>query len=162
MIYSLCRSDGNAFTSAAAPSPAPPGPSLQPSPPGSTTQPTPFFQGGPAQSPPRSRPATPGQKPGKQAISPPSTQQDPHTQKKTQSSKTKRIVGISIASVLGFIILTLALLLCVPWCFTRSKKYYQISKRHEIQPYLGAREDQLNYSGPLPLPSTPIEESKPL
>lgn len=147
--------------------------------------PSPFFQGAPTQSPPRSGTTSPrsgttsprsgttspsttspssnttsgsGQRAGNRAASPPA-QQEANAQKKSQSSKTKRIVGISIASVIGFIILVLALLLCLPWCFSRSKDYYRTTKRHEIQPYMGARENPLN-NGSSRYPNNQSEKGK--
>ena len=146
-----CRSDGNPFNTSA-PMPSPEAPSLQPSPPS---------QGSPTanqSAPPHSGTPSSGQKPGKQTDSP-TAQPEPNTEKKTQSSKTKRIVGISIASVLGFIILILALLLCMPWCFSRSKKYYQATKRPEVRPYMGARENSFN-NGSFSQPNKQIENGK--
>ncbi|XP_021856913.1 protein STRUBBELIG-RECEPTOR FAMILY 3 isoform X2 [Spinacia oleracea] len=171
------KSDGNLFNTSAAPVSAPPAPS---------TPPSPFFPGGPTQTPPRSGTTSPssgtissnstsqssgtassnssttsgsGQRPRTHAASP-STHQDSNTVKKTQSSKTKRIVGISIASVIGFIILVLALLLCLPWCFSRSKDYYRTTKRHEIQPYMGPREYPPLHNGPSRQPNNLAEKAQ--
>lgn len=178
ILYYSCRSDGNLFNTSAAPVSAPPAPS---------TPPSPFFPGGPTQTPPRSGTTSPssgtissnstsqssgtassnssttsgsGQRPRTHAASP-STHQDSNTVKKTQSSKTKRIVGISIASVIGFIILVLALLLCLPWCFSRSKDYYRTTKRHEIQPYMGPREYPPLHNGPSRQPNNLAEKGNP-
>ena len=145
-----CRSDGNPFNTSAAPVPSPSPPSLGPSPPS---------QGSPManqSAPPRSSTPSSGQKPGKQTDSP-TAQLKPNTERKTQSSKTKRIVGISIASVLGFIILILALLLCMPWCFSRSRKYYQDTKRQEVGPYMGATENPFS-NGSFNQPNKQIEK----
>ncbi|CAO2814470.1 unnamed protein product [Amaranthus hypochondriacus] len=134
--------------------PSPPDPSVLPSPPDPSVLPSPITQEAPTQSPARSgssassnttspnssTTSSSGQTPGNHTVSPP--MQSPPTQQvqKTQSAKTRRIVGISIASVIGFIILVLALLLCLPWCFRRSRAYYRATTRHEIRPYMGARE----------------------
>ena len=150
----LNRRDDNPFNTTAAPLPSPPAPSVLPSPPDPSVLPSPITQEVPTQSPARSgtspssnttspsssATSSSGQRPGNHTVSPP--MQSPPTQQvpKPQSAKTRRIVGISIASVIVFIILVLALLLCLPWCFRRSRAYYRATKRHEIQPYMGARE----------------------
>uniref|UniRef100_A0A803N1L5 Protein kinase domain-containing protein n=1 Tax=Chenopodium quinoa TaxID=63459 RepID=A0A803N1L5_CHEQI len=150
--------DGNLFNTSVSPASSPTA---------SPVTPSPFFPGAPTQAPPRSGTTSPssgttssnsstspgsgiissnpsstsgsGQRPGTRTA-PSSTHEDPNTEKKTQASKTKRIVGISIASVIGFIIMVLALLLCLPWCFSRSKDYFRTTKRHEIRPYMGPRD----------------------
>uniref|UniRef100_A0A803MZ23 Protein kinase domain-containing protein n=1 Tax=Chenopodium quinoa TaxID=63459 RepID=A0A803MZ23_CHEQI len=152
------KRDGNSFNTSVSPASSPTA---------SPVTPSPFFPGAPTQPPPHSGTTSPssgttpsnsstspgsgiissnssstsgsGQRPGTRTA-PSSTQQDPNTEKKAQASKTKRIVGISIASVIGFIIMVLALLLCLPWCFSRSKDYFRTTKRHEIQPYMGPRD----------------------
>jgi len=138
--------------------PSPPSPSMVPSPPSPSMLPSTVSPGAPAQSPPLSA-ITPGTKPVKQAASP-SSRQEPSNQKKMQSSKTKRIVGISIGSVLGVIILILAFLLCMPWCFTKSKEYYRTVRRHGIQPYMGARETSL-HNEPFSQPKNQVQKGNP-
>lgn len=151
------RGDGNPFNTSPAPVPSPPAPLTLPSPSSPSMLPSPVSPGTPAQSPPLSDITPPGPEPGKQAASP-SSQQEPSNQKKMQSSKTKRIVGMSIGSVLGVIILILAFLLCLPWCFTKSREYYRAVRRHGIQPYMGARETSLN-NEPFSQPKNQVQKA---
>lgn len=154
--------------------PSPPDPSVLPSPPDPSVLPSPITQEAPTQSPARSgssassnttspnssTTSSSGQTPGNHTVSPP--MQSPPTQQvqKTQSAKTRRIVGISIASVIGFIILVLALLLCLPWCFRRSRAYYRATTRHEIRPYMGARESS-HINGSSRYSNNQVEKGQP-
>lgn len=124
-----CRKDGNPFNASAAPSPPPI--SLTKPPPAS-----PFF-GAPASV---QTPRTSGRTPGKKADGPSATEES--NSKTTKKSLTsKRVVWISIAAVLSFIILMLALILFLPSCFRQRRDTHRISKPHEIAPYVGNREN---------------------
>ncbi|KAG9140077.1 hypothetical protein Leryth_023692 [Lithospermum erythrorhizon] len=138
------KKDGNPFNSSITPSP----------PPSSSTSPPmpPFFGAGPStsvQAPPgtgrtppgtgRTPPAS-GQTRGKQAEGP-STTEDSSSKSTKKSSSTKKIIWISIVAVVSVIILILAILLCIPKCITGKRERHRVSKRHEIAPYMGDRDN---------------------
>ncbi|KAL0320207.1 UNVERIFIED_CONTAM: protein STRUBBELIG-RECEPTOR FAMILY 3, partial [Sesamum radiatum] len=143
------RRDGNPFNSSAAPLP-PPTSSGTP-PPG-----LPFFPG-PAS---EQRPPPPGRRPSRQADGP-STTEESNSERSRKSSHTKRIVWISIAAVLSFVILLLAILLFMPRCLRERRETYRTPKRHEIAPYTGARENPRD-GGSLVLPSHDEEKAPPV
>ncbi|KAG6751306.1 hypothetical protein POTOM_045833 [Populus tomentosa] len=107
------RNDGNPFNTSSAPLPAPT--SSSPSPP----TPTPPLSGAPPS--PSSR-----RTPGKQADGPSSSE------KSSSGGKNKRVVWISIAGVLLFVILALALVLLIPRCSRRRWEDSRIFKRHQV------------------------------
>ncbi|KAH8490462.1 hypothetical protein H0E87_022846 [Populus deltoides] len=105
------RNDGNPFNTSSAPLPAP----TSPSPP----TPTPPLSGAPPS--PSSR-----RTPGKRADGPSSSE------KSSSGGKNKRVVWISIAGVLLFVILALALVLLIPRCSRRRWEDSRIFKRHQV------------------------------
>ncbi|KAL1821683.1 hypothetical protein ACET3Z_016552 [Daucus carota] len=127
--------DGNPFNT----SDSPVSPLSPPSPlPGSRPPAPPFF-GVPSsgQTPGKQRPAK--QTPSKPADGPSATEES--NSKRTGKTNTKKIVWISIASVLFLAILVLLLLLFIPRLCRRSHEANRIPKRHEIAPYTGNREN---------------------
>ncbi|XP_075497919.1 LOW QUALITY PROTEIN: protein STRUBBELIG-RECEPTOR FAMILY 3-like [Primulina tabacum] len=128
------RKDGNLFNINIAPlSPpiasGPPAPPFFPGPTSDKTPPT-----------PNRSPSASGQRPGKQADGP-SNSKESNFQNSKKSLGTKRIVWISIASVLSFIIILLAALLFVPRCLRERRETYRTPKQREVTPYTGAREN---------------------
>uniref|UniRef100_A0A0R0JNC2 Protein kinase domain-containing protein n=1 Tax=Glycine max TaxID=3847 RepID=A0A0R0JNC2_SOYBN len=81
-------------------------------------------------------PPSSGRVPTKQADGPTAANES-HTGKSKKS--TKRVVWISIASVLGFIILLLGFILFIPRC-SRRERDDRRSKRHQIGAYGGERQ----------------------
>ncbi|XP_056158324.1 protein STRUBBELIG-RECEPTOR FAMILY 3-like [Syzygium oleosum] len=118
------RKDGNPFNNSSdTPLPSP----STPTPPSSGT---PFFGGGP----PSSTKAPP-----KPADGPSATEQSKSGSSK--KSSTKRIVWITIAVVLSFMILALAVALSISACTRRRHEVDRIPKRHDIGAYNGKREN---------------------
>ncbi|KAK4368533.1 hypothetical protein RND71_012325 [Anisodus tanguticus] len=145
---------GNPFNSVAPLSP--PNSSVAPlSPPTSFARPSP---GPPFFKPPSSTqtPPTSERKPGKQADGP-STTAEPSS--KGSKKSIKRVVWISIVAVLSFIILVIAILLFLPRCF-RERQDSNWSRRHEIAPYVGSRENRRD-NGLLVLPGHDVEKAPP-
>uniref|UniRef100_A0A5B6Z0I9 Protein kinase domain-containing protein n=1 Tax=Davidia involucrata TaxID=16924 RepID=A0A5B6Z0I9_DAVIN len=114
------KKDGNPFNSTITPLPPPTSPT--------TTPPVPPLSGAPSSE----------RTPGKQADGPSVTEES--NSKRTRLT-TKSIVGISIAGVFLFIILVLGLLLFMPRCCRGRQAADRFSKRHEIAPYIGSREN---------------------
>ncbi|MCD7452752.1 Protein STRUBBELIG-REPTOR FAMILY 3 [Datura stramonium] len=135
------KKDGNPFnssiapTSSTAPVPAPPVS-------GSPTSP----QTPPSQS-----------KPGKQADGPSAPEESSSTGRK-KSLSSKRVIWISIAAVLTFIILVLAILLLLPRCLRKWHETQRTPKHHDIATYMGARENPRD-SGSLVQPGHDIEKA---
>nr|XP_016460467.1 PREDICTED: LOW QUALITY PROTEIN: protein STRUBBELIG-RECEPTOR FAMILY 3-like [Nicotiana tabacum] len=75
-----------------------------------------------------------------------------------KSLSAKRVVWISIAAVLTFIILVLAILLFLPRCLRKWHETQRTPKQHEIAPYVGARENPGD-SGSLVQPGRDIEKA---
>ncbi|XP_073149292.1 protein STRUBBELIG-RECEPTOR FAMILY 3 isoform X2 [Henckelia pumila] len=128
------RKDGNPFDVNIAPL----------APPISTGPPAPPFFPGPTsdKTPPTSSksPPTSGQRPGRQADGPSATKES-NSENSKKSPSTKRIVWISVASVLSFVILLLAALLFMPRCLRERREMYRTPKQREVTPYNGAREN---------------------
>ena len=93
----------------------------------------------------------------------PSSGRVPHRQadgptaaKESSSGKskkhTKRVVWITIASILGFIILLLGLILFLPRC-SRREWVDRSSRRHQIGAYGGERQNARDYGALVPPPS---------
>ncbi|KAL2474556.1 Protein STRUBBELIG-RECEPTOR FAMILY 3 [Abeliophyllum distichum] len=145
--------DGNPFnttigvntTDAPVPQPASPG----------TRPPAPPFFPTSQQTPPTS-----GRSPRKQAHGPSATEEQ-NSKRSKKSSSTKRVVWISIAAVLSFIILVLAILLFLPRCLRERREPYRTPKRHEIAPYMGTRENHRD-GGSLIQPSHDKEKAPPV
>ncbi|OIW06036.1 hypothetical protein TanjilG_11723 [Lupinus angustifolius] len=146
------RPDGNPFNdvnSTGAPA----------SPPGSpaTTPPrTPIFGASPGTNISGASPRTPvagappsGRVPTKQADGPAAAKESNSGKSK---SITKRVVLISIGSVLGFIVLVLALLLFIPTCSKRERVDGR-SRRHQIGAYGGERQNPRDYVALVQQPS---------
>lgn len=116
----------------------------------------------PPQAPPHSEaPAsdqvpTSGQTPGKHADGP-SASEGSNSGKKKKFFTAKKVVWISIASVLGFIILVLALLLFMPKCSKGREQAGRIFKRHQVGAYRGNRENPVE---DVPLPTTTSQTEK--
>ncbi|GFS41075.1 STRUBBELIG-receptor family 3 [Actinidia rufa] len=128
--------DGNQFNTTSSPLPSP-------------TSPTP-----PPPAPPLAGAPSSGQTPGKKADGPSNPEE---TNSKRTKNNTKRIVWISIAGVLSFIVLVLALLLFMPRCWRGIREADRISKRHEVAPYVGIRDNPMD-GGPLVQPINQIEK----
>ncbi|CAH9071444.1 unnamed protein product [Cuscuta epithymum] len=141
------KKDGNPFNSSSVPLLPPPSMTPPPVPP--------FFSRGPtsARPPPKSE-----SKPPKQADGPSALGQS--NSNRSKKSTKKRVVLISIASVLSFIMLVLAILLCLPKRQRERPVTQRIPKRHEIAPYTGPRESTLE-SGSLEQPGSDIEKAAP-
>ncbi|XP_059277011.1 protein STRUBBELIG-RECEPTOR FAMILY 3-like [Lycium ferocissimum] len=139
------KKDGNLFNSSIAPLPPPTS---------STPLPAPPVSGSPtsAQTPPSQS------KPGKHANNGPSISAESSSRASKKSLSVKRVVWISIASVLTFIILVLAILLFLPRCLRRWHETQRTPKHHEITPYMGARENPRD-SGSLTQPGQNIEKA---
>ncbi|GAB4825001.1 hypothetical protein Ancab_007874 [Ancistrocladus abbreviatus] len=129
------QKDGNPFNTSASPESSPTSPPTRPSPP---TQPSPLTPKAPSQAPPRTSTSPTGRKPDTQAPAPSSREE--HGSGSKKNSTVKRVVWISIVSVIAFIIFVLALLLLMPACISRSRKLYQTS-RDGVEPYKGATEN---------------------
>ncbi|GMG98609.1 hypothetical protein Nepgr_000449 [Nepenthes gracilis] len=125
--------DANSLNTSTTPIPSPTSPSTEPSPLSPRT---------PSQAPPQSSASPSGQKPDKQQ----SGQEEPESGSQQKRSASKRIVWISIISLIALIVLISALLLCMPACLRRSRRLYRTS-RHEIESYKGATVNTPN--GPL-------------
>ncbi|CAI9089493.1 OLC1v1024080C1 [Oldenlandia corymbosa var. corymbosa] len=130
------KKDGNPFNNSTAVSPPPTSSSKPP--------PAPPFFGAPTsqQTPPSS-----GRTPRNHADGP-STTAESTSKTSKKSSSTKRVVWISILAIFSFIVLVLALLLLMPRCFKQRRDMHRISKRHEIAPYVGTRENPGNDGAP--------------
>ncbi|KAK4486913.1 hypothetical protein RD792_006222, partial [Penstemon davidsonii] len=141
------RNDGNPFNSSIAP--------LPPATPSETPPEPPFFQGPTSEQ----TPPTSWHRPRRQADGP-SAPAESSSQTSKKSLSTKRVVWISIAAVLSFIILLLAVLLFMPKCLREKRETYRTPKRHEIAPYTGTRENARD-GGSLFLPSQDVEKAPP-
>ncbi|CAL0333881.1 unnamed protein product [Lupinus luteus] len=146
------RPDGNPFNdvnSTGTPTP-PPGSSA-------TAPPrTPIFGASPGTNVSGASPRTPaagappsGHVPTKQADGPTAAKESNSGKSK---SITKRVVLISIGSVLGFIVLVLALLLFIPVCSKRERVDGR-SRRHQIGAYGGERQNPRDYVALVQQPS---------
>ncbi|WMV39182.1 hypothetical protein MTR67_032567 [Solanum verrucosum] len=152
------KNTGNPFNSVSPLSP--PNSSIAPlSPPTSFTRPPPAPPGPPFFKPPTSTqtPPTSDRKPGQKADGPSVTAE---SSSKGNKKSVKRVVWISIASVLSFIILVIAILLFLPRCF-RERQDTNWSRRHEIAPDVGSRENRRD-NGLLVLPGHDVEKAPPL
>ncbi|KAF3678524.1 Protein STRUBBELIG-RECEPTOR FAMILY 1 [Capsicum annuum] len=138
------KKDGNLFNISIAPLPPP------------TSSSAPPISGSPisAQTPPSQR------KPGEQADGPSRSAESGSTGRK-KSLSAKRVVWISIAAVLSFIILVLAILLFLPRCLRKWHETERTPKHHEIAPYVSARENPGD-SGSLVQPGHGIEKASPV
>lgn len=135
------KKDGNPFntsTTPISPSPSASSPATSSSPPFPIT---PSPSGSSTRSPPASSTPPSGRKPSKQANSPSSSQAESGGNSK--SLHTKKIVVIAICSAVGFVILILALLLCLPSCFSKSWDMYHTYRREDNipPPYKTPREN---------------------
>ncbi|CAN4094119.1 unnamed protein product [Withania somnifera] len=135
------KNDGNLFNSSIAPLPPP---TLSASPPASGSPTS-------AQMPPSQS------KPGKQADGPSGSVESSSTGSK-KSFSVKRVVWVSIAAVLSFIILVLAILLFLPRCVRKWHETQRTPKHHEIAPYTGSRENPGD-NGSLVQPGHDIEKA---
>ncbi|KAL5793847.1 hypothetical protein ACOSP7_002441 [Xanthoceras sorbifolium] len=136
------RKDGNPFN-ATAPLP-PPISSVTPPPPPVPGAP-PFF----VRSPPSPH------KPGKQADEPSTSEESTSHRKKFLT--TKKVVWISIAGVLLFVILALAFLLFMPRC-CRREEADRFFKRHQVGAYRGNREEPRD-NGSLAQPTNQMKKA---
>ena len=98
------------------------------------------------------------QTPGKHADGP-SASEGSNSGEKKKFLTTKRVVWISIAGVLLFIILTLGLLLFMPKCSRGREEAGRIFKRHQVGAYRGNRKN-LGEDGPLPTTTSQTEKGK--
>lgn len=147
-----CRKDGNPFNSTVAPS-RPPTSSATPPPA------PPFFGPRPVSgSSPVSRTPPSQHSPGKQADGP-TALEDSNSGKK-KSSTTKKIVWISIAGVLLFVILALVFLLFMPRCIKRRGEVDRIFKRHQVGAFRGNNREEARDNGTLALPTNQMEKGK--
>ncbi|KAL9257739.1 STRUBBELIG-RECEPTOR FAMILY 3-like protein [Drosera capensis] len=128
------QKEGNPFNTSVSPLPSP----TSPTPPQASEAPPPL--------PPPGTPSS-GTVPGKHAATGPSAQ-EPESGTGKKKYNARKIVLIAILSVIGFIILILALLLCTPICLRRSRELYRYSKREEVEPYIGSPENlPINVAG---------------
>ncbi|KAI7744222.1 hypothetical protein M8C21_021864, partial [Ambrosia artemisiifolia] len=141
------KSDGNQFNTTTTTSVAPP---ASPNTTTSTGSGTPFFPS-PKQTPGNQ---PPGQQVPPQANGPSST---PVSNSRSKSWSGKKIVWVSIGTVLGFIVLALACLLFSPRRFRRKQFPGLIPKRHEISPYTGYRENYID-NGPFAQPMDNVDK----
>ncbi|XVF66877.1 hypothetical protein PTKIN_Ptkin10aG0073700 [Pterospermum kingtungense] len=139
--------DGNPFNSTVAPLPAPISPSPL-APPHAAPR---------SKTPASSRVPTSGQTPGKHAATGPSPSEGSNSGEKKSFLTTKRVVWISIAGVLLFIILALGFLLFMPKCGRGREEAERIFKRHQVDAYRGNR-GNLGADGPLPTTTTQTEK----
>uniref|UniRef100_A0A0A0K3Q1 Protein kinase domain-containing protein n=1 Tax=Cucumis sativus TaxID=3659 RepID=A0A0A0K3Q1_CUCSA len=150
------RKDGNPFNSSVSPT----SPPVSPSPP-SKPAPAPPVSGGP---PVSGAPPSSQQRPKKQADGPSASEESSSGKNK---KSTKRVVLITIAVVLSFIILVLACVLFMPRC-RRRRRSDSVSKRHQIGAYRGERENvgnqgampQTNDQIPKVVPKEPVVRMK--
>ncbi|XP_058218035.1 protein STRUBBELIG-RECEPTOR FAMILY 3-like isoform X2 [Rhododendron vialii] len=138
------KKDGNPFNTTVAPLPSPTSPT--------TSVPTPPVAGAPSSSGSQSS----GQTHGKKADGPSASEASNSTSARKYLT-TGRIVGISIASALLFVILALGLLLFMPRCLRGRRDADRISKRHEVAPYVNIRDNPMD-GGSLVQPSNEIEK----
>ncbi|XVE92824.1 hypothetical protein REPUB_Repub01dG0135900 [Reevesia pubescens] len=138
------RKDGNPFNSTVAPLPAPTSPLAPPHAPPHSKVPT------------SDRVPTSDQTPGKHANEP-SPLEGSNSGAKKKFLTTKRVVWLSIAGVLFFIIFALALLLFMTKCSRGREEAGRIFKRHQVGAYRGNREN-LGEDGPLPAPISQTEK----
>ncbi|KAL7000332.1 Protein STRUBBELIG-REPTOR FAMILY 3 [Sarracenia purpurea var. burkii] len=131
------KKDGNPFNTSIAPLPSPTSPTVPP--------PAPPLAGGSS-----------SRSPGKKADGP-SVPEQSDSQRTKKSLTTTRVVWISIAGVLSFIVLALALVLFMPRCWRGWREADRISKRHEVAPYVGSRDNPID-GGSLVQPSNQIEK----
>ncbi|XP_055801268.1 protein STRUBBELIG-RECEPTOR FAMILY 3-like isoform X2 [Solanum dulcamara] len=116
------KKDGNPFNSSIA---------LLPPPTSSTAPP---ISGSPTSAQTPSSQSKPRQADG------PSASAESSSTRHKKSLSSKRVVWISIAAVLSFIILVIAILLFLPMCLRKWHESQRTPKHHEITPYMGARE----------------------
>ncbi|KAI7744224.1 hypothetical protein M8C21_021866 [Ambrosia artemisiifolia] len=141
------KSNGNQFNTTTT-SVAPP---ASPNTTTSTGSGTPFFPSTPKQTPGNQ---PPGKQVPPQANGPSST---PVSNSRSKSWSGKKIVWVSIGTVLGFIVLALACLLFSPRRFRRKQFPGLIPKRHEISPYTGYRENYID-NGPFAQPTDHVDK----
>ncbi|KAK9284261.1 hypothetical protein L1049_023431 [Liquidambar formosana] len=141
------RKDGNPFNTSTAPS-ATPLASPSTSPPASPSTPPP--------APPRSGVPSSEQTPGTKADGP-SAPEESNSGRTSKFLTTKRIVWITIATVLSFIILALGLVLLMPRYCRARQEADRYSKRHEIGAYKGSRENPRDH-GSLVQPSNQMKK----
>ena len=91
---------------------------------------------------------TPGKTPTKQADGPSASEASNSGGSKKSQTK-KKVVWISIAGVLSFIILVLALVLLIPKCSQHRRAADIFSKRHQIRAYQGDGENPPRDNGSL-------------
>ncbi|KAI9176389.1 hypothetical protein LWI28_002183 [Acer negundo] len=137
------RKDGNPFNTTAPVSP----PTSSATPPPSILVP-----GAPPPPPSQSQ-----HKPGKQADGPSTSKESTSGRKKFLT--TKKVVWISIAGVLVFVILALVVLLFMPKC-CRRREADRFSKRHQVGAYRGNRGEHWD-NGSLAQPTNQMEKVAP-
>ena len=98
-------------------------------------------------------PSSSGRIPAKQADGPTAAKESNSGKSK---KSTKRVVWISIASVLGFVILVLGFVLFIPHCSRRERAD---RKRHQIGAYGGETQNPRDY-GALVQPPSQTEKCK--
>lgn len=140
----MCRKDGNPFNDTSVPLPAPTSPLTPP--------PAPVLSGAPTS-------PSSGKTPGKQVDGPSSSEEPGSGGKKSVS--TKKVVWISIAGVLLFVILALGLVLFMPRCSRRREEASRIFKQHQVGAYRGNRENQRDHES-LVQPTNETEKGKRL
>lgn len=134
------QKEGNPFNTSVSPLPSPT------SPPSSSTATPPQASEAPPPPPPPGTPSS-GTVPGKHSASGPSAP-EPESVTGKKKYNARKIVLISILSVIGFIILILTLLLCTPICLRRSRELYRYSRREEVGPDVGSPENlPINFAG---------------
>ncbi|KAL8126758.1 hypothetical protein AgCh_013879 [Apium graveolens] len=159
----IFKSDGNPFNTSVAPSSPPTPPTGSPTMPTARPPAPPFFVVPTTGQPPERQ--APGKVPPSRPADGPSTTKDSNRKKTTETSNTKKIVWISIGTVLSVVILLLLLVLFIPRCCRERND--RIPRRHEIAPYIGNR-DNLREYGPLvhpfhqteKVPKTDLVQSK--
>ncbi|XP_025669671.1 protein STRUBBELIG-RECEPTOR FAMILY 3 isoform X1 [Arachis hypogaea] len=127
------RNDGNLFNTTLAPSLPPRSPGT-PSPSGTVVS---------------GVPSSAGRIPTKQADGPTAAKESNSGKSK---GRTKRVVWITIASILGAVIVALALLLFVPHC-RRREQVDRTSKKHQIGAFGGEAQNPRNYEAMVQPPS---------
>lgn len=99
-----------------------------------------------------------GKTPAKQADGP-SASESSNSGRTKKFLTTKRVVWISIAGVLSFIILILALVLFMPRCIRQRRGADSVSKRHQIGAD-GDRENPPRDNGSLVQPTNQMQKGK--
>ncbi|GAB2274819.1 hypothetical protein Dimus_009593 [Dionaea muscipula] len=129
------QKEGNPFNTSASPLPSAASPPLQPSSLSPATPPQ-----ASAEVPARPGTSSSGKEPDKHAAAPP-TVVEPESGSRKVKYNFKKIVWISILSLIAFIILILALLLCMPMCTRRTRETYRHFRRHGVEPYRSSVEN---------------------